>query len=314
MSNTIPKIHYNLINQINSAEANNELKKMAQACESIGCFYLEIDDNDGELLKNSIENVRKFFELPLEKKLYCDSKLSNIGRGYHGLSYNGKSSENIMDVKESFYAGNKLTDLDYRVKNGLPNHGENIWPEESNLPTFRLNFEAHFSKVKIISIFILQKLSVYFNDKRLRIIAENECMSFLRAVNYPSSEKESPLPIFHAHTDRGFFSIISQDENEGLQIDLNNEKWIDVKPLKNTIFINVGELLSYYTSRQFKACRHRVISTNSKQSRISIIYFYDPGYFEIIKPIKNKFNNETFSPVQTGRYIYGDFIIKSKSK
>lgn len=44
------------------------------------------------------------------------------------------------------------------------------------------------------------------------------------------------------HTDSSVLSILHQDQVGGLQV-LNNHQWLDVKPIRDTLIVNLGDMM-----------------------------------------------------------------------
>lgn len=308
INNSITTIKLSKIIKLDNCNANAELEALAAACVEHGCFYLEVDGSADELIKNSIQEARLFFDMKLEDKLQCNSNISKIGRGYHGLEKNGFSTENSFDIKESFYAGVDIPDTDSRVIAGWPNHGSNLWPDANKAPLFRFSIERHLFLSNCISEILMAAFSRYFHDERLLLVKNRGSMSFIRALNYPISAGTNEMISFHAHTDRGFLSIVAQDNSYGLQVNLKGNGWVNAGSRKSCMFINIGELFSYYTSGFFTACEHRVISSKSVQSRVSLVYFYEPPYDELVCPISNVKTKKSFESIAAGNFIYGNYL------
>jgi len=57
-----------------------------------------------------------------------------------------------------------------------------------------------------------------------------------------------------AHCDYGTFTLLAQDTEGGLEVQLpNSEKWQKVGHLPGAVFINAGELLSIWTQAKYPA-------------------------------------------------------------
>lgn len=52
------------------------------------------------------------------------------------------------------------------------------------------------------------------------------------------------------------------------------DAWIPVPTIENTFVVNIGDVLSAWTNKQYRSALHRVINKGTKD-RYSIPFFYD---------------------------------------
>ena len=52
--------------------------------------------------------------------------------------------------------------------------------------------------------------------------------------------------------------------------------WFHAPPIKDTIIVNVADLLSRWTGGQYKSTPHRVVN-NSGKERLSLVLAFDPN-------------------------------------
>ena len=94
----------------------------------------------------------------------------------------------------------------------------------------------------------------------------------------------------------------------GLQIQDINGEWFHAPPIKDTIIVNVADLLSRWTAGEYKSTPHRVVN-NSGLERLSIVLAFDPNPETMIDPKdifgKNFQANE--EPITCGDYLVWRF-------
>ena len=78
------------------------------------------------------------------------------------------------------------------------------------------------------------------------------------------------------HADTGFITLLSTFGYPGLQVKMPDGKYRSVKPLKNHIVVNLGNLLSQITDYQLKATMHRVLDIGCE--RWSSPFFMEPKW------------------------------------
>jgi isopenicillin N synthase-like dioxygenase len=165
----------------------------------------------------------------------------------------------------------------------LENAPGNIWPEEPL--DFRQTVEQFVSQAAAlerqlmrISAAALDLEEDYFEPFYDRMTTK------LRLVNYPDQPDE-PLPEQlrnAAHTDFGGFTILRQDDAPGgLQVKAPSGQWIDVKPVRNALVINAGDLIQRWTNDRWHSNLHRVVNPprglTGSTRRISIVVFTGPN-------------------------------------
>ena len=132
-------------------------------------------------------------------------------------------------------------------------------------------------------------------------------MVTMRILHYP------PQPIVidkdqlgcGEHTDYECFTLLSQSNQSGLQVQNRDGQWINAKPIENTFVVNIGDLMQRWTNDQFKSTIHRVINT-SGTTRYSIPIFFGPNYFAQIKSLdQNQISK--YPPIIAGEYLISRF-------
>ena len=78
------------------------------------------------------------------------------------------------------------------------------------------------------------------------------------------------------HTDSGFLTLLSTFNYHGLQVDTGEGVYKSVRPIPNTIVVNLGDMLSRITNYQLKATKHRVLDIGVE--RYSSPFFLEPFY------------------------------------
>ncbi|KYM85421.1 hypothetical protein ALC53_04664 [Atta colombica] len=121
--------------------------------------------------------------------------------------------------------------------------------------------------------------------------------STLRLLYYPPlGTPVQGLTRCGAHCDYGTFTLLAQDCEGGLEIQIG-ERWARVGHLPGAILVNTGELLGHWTNGQLPALRHRVVMPeHCGRGRHSIAFFVHPDDNIPIEPLDTKItitNQET---------------------
>ncbi|CDY43666.1 BnaA04g20250D [Brassica napus] len=177
---------------------------------------------------------------------------------------------------------------------------------------FREAVEEYMEEMKGMSSKVLEMveeaLGIEPKEKLSRLVKVKESDSCFR-MNYYKEKEETQAKKeigFGEHTDPQLISVLRSNDTEGLQICLKDGTWVFhlitllslflseilfrknlnwniwvtlQKPRKITIF-----RLRVMTNGRFKSVKHRVL-TNTKRSRLSMIYFAGPPLTEKIAPL-----------------------------
>jgi isopenicillin N synthase-like dioxygenase len=184
--------------------------------------------------------------------------------------------------------------------------GKNVWPDEEkheSIIGFRqtlLRYQNELLKLadKLMVAFAMSLNSVVCGDGAAAtgrvvpmdyfLIRTRNPMCTLRLLHYPPSLSMSNSGC-GAHTDYGLFTILQQDCIGGLQVRNKAKQWIDAKPLRGSFVINVGDMLSLWTSGAYASTVHRVISPSSSSGRhrYSVPFFFNPDHDALVETIVN---------------------------
>ncbi|ESQ52054.1 hypothetical protein EUTSA_v10017806mg [Eutrema salsugineum] len=156
---------------------------------------------------------------------------------------------------------------------------------------FREAVEAYIEEMKRMSSKVLEmvaeELRIEQKEKLSRLVKVKESDSCLRMNHYPEKVDDTTAKEeigFGEHTDPQLISVLRSNDHEGLQICLKDGTWVAVPPDHSTFFVLVGDTLQVMTNGRFKSVKHRVL-TNTKRSRLSMIYFAGPPLTEKIAPL-----------------------------
>ncbi|BCQ62345.1 hypothetical protein PBOI14_40950 [Pseudomonas sp. Boi14] len=95
----------------------------------------------------------------------------------------------------------------------------------------------------------------------------------IKLIRYPGRAPGQSNQGVGAHKDSGFLSFLLQDQQAGLQVEVEEGRWIDAPPRDNTLVVNIGELLELATHGYLRATVHRVQSPPADRQRLSIAFF-----------------------------------------
>jgi len=234
-----------------------------------------------EVLENMFHLMHEFFTLPHEEKakLKCAEN-----RGYFSLGQENLSTiytqlnetfvnKELGDYKEGLDLGREIDDSEV----GLPFRRKNEWPQAVG-PEWKPGALDYFTRVTKLAHILMRIFALaldldenWFDDKI------DKPQSSLRLLHYPPLPSNEARFGCGAHSDYGCCTILAQDGTGGLQLLNTHGQWIDVPCSKDTLVVNIGDMMQRWTNDTYKSTVHRVVNTSEKH-RFSIPFFFDPSY------------------------------------
>lgn len=244
-------------------------RQIGYVCENIGFLYIRNHGVDKQLIRDVYACAEAFFKLPDTQK----NKLNIVHsgqtlRGYIPMYGENVDPQNTRDFKEGFDFGKDET----RVS---PFFGPNLMPDQ--IEGFRETMEQYHSEMMKLSEKLIEAIALsqelpadYFKALQQKPI------TIQRLLHYPPQEGEINQEEIGigAHTDYGFLTILSQDENGGLQVQNLEGDWVDAPPVEDTFIVNIGDLVQTFTNDRYVSTMHRVINTSGRE-RYSVPFFID---------------------------------------
>lgn len=251
------------------------INDIGKAYEEIGFVALKGHFLDEELVDKLYEEIKNFFDMPLEEKEKYE--IPGIGgqRGYVSFGKESAKGKEEGDLKEFFHfgqyveAGNKLAD---------------VYPENVNvaeLPAFNEVGKEAYKMLEKTAKYVLRALALHLNLEETYfddyILNGN---SILRPIHYPPITQEpKEAERAAAHGDINLITLLMGAQGRGLQVQNNAGEWVDAIAQPDELMINVGDMLSRHTNNKLKSTIHRVINPPQElwgTSRYSIPFFMHP--------------------------------------
>ncbi|KAJ5728908.1 UPF0676 protein [Penicillium malachiteum] len=264
--------------------------QLSHAVHSVGFFYVK---NFG-LTQNQIDRqltiAKALFDLPFEEK---QKYAVDYSKGdYNGYRWGGYRADG--SVAEN-------------------NHGDNI--EAYNIPKFTPDFagkyahppliERHIAEIEafskhlhehiVLPLMVLFGVVLEFTDNELLAkLHSYEKLSddhyrYMKYRQRTSKEhKEAQGPQVKGHTDLGSLTLLFRQPVAGLQILGDDNQWRYVRPLPDTVTVNVADILSLLTGGYLKSSIHRVIAPPQDQwgyDRMGLLYFARPHNDTILESL-----------------------------
>ena len=256
-----------------AAQRQGLLDDLRHAARDVGFFYLTGHGIDSALLQQVQDHARQFFALP-------DSEKAAVGmiNSPHFRGYNRAASEITRgkpDLREQFDLGaeRQALPLGENSPYWARLQGPNQWPQA--LPALKPLLLDWQQAMTTMSLRLLQAFAqaLALPQEAFDQLYGDKPNEHIKLMRYPGQAPDDSHQGVGAHKDSGFLSFLLQDQQAGLQVEIEEGRWIDVLPRANTLVVNIGELLELATNGYLRATVHRVQSPAQGSERLSIAFF-----------------------------------------
>jgi isopenicillin N synthase-like dioxygenase len=270
-------------------------RQIAHACTDIGFFTIVGHGVSSDLISETLEVTKGFFDLPHEEKLRVRQPSPDQSRGYLGvgdenLSYS-RGDRSTADLKELFAIGPvDVPDTEYfRRPAAYPSFAPNLWPERP--PRFRSVWTAYYRALEGVALDVMRMLATALDLPEDHFWPSiDKHVTPLRANHYPE-QKTPPEPgqlRAGAHTDYGALTVLlPENVPGGLQVRNRLDEWVDVDAPDGAFVCNLGDLMQRWTNDRWLSTMHRVGNPARHQSagnrRVSFAFFHQPNYDAVIE-------------------------------
>jgi len=305
-----------LLHMSDDAAVADRARQIDAACREYGFFYASGHGIGSDTVSELLDASQAFFTLPESEKAKIAMDKGGIAwRGWFPVA--GELTSGVPDIKEGLYLGEELDADDPRVRDRLPLHGPNLWPEAT--PALRPAVEAYVGAATRAGEALIRGMALALGlgaDHFANGLTRNPTLLF-RIFHYPGTEDAQALGVGE-HSDYGLLTLLGQDDKGGLEV-RTRDGWIDVPPRGDALVINVGDMFERLTRGRFRSAPHRVVN-RSGVSRFSFPLFFDPDFTAPVEPLpiagaaapdeKRWDDIDLHAPIGT----YGDYLLGKVSK
>jgi len=300
----VPLIDVSSLFSSDITKRKGTIAEITSALEHLAFFQIINHGVDPQLIEKMDQCMKSFFLLPQPLKETVSRTPTNA-RGYFSLM--SELTKRKRDWKEGFDFGSVRADVPDETR-GLD--GFNQWPSKPE--QFREVMTQYFEALERLALVILSAISEalgYSNPNHLYENYLKDASSFIRLNHYPpknrAADQNGDLLGVGPHSDPGIITLLLQDDIPGLQVLNKENKWVDVKPIRNAFVFNTGDMLHVWSNGRFPATQHRVV-TNPNHERFSVPFFLTPSLDADISPLDvcvNENNPPKFATVNYGKFI-----------
>ena len=256
-----------------AAQRQGFLEDLRHAARDVGFFYLTGHGIDSELLQQVQDHARRFFALPDRDKTAVGMINSPHFRGYNRAA--SEITRGKPDLREQFDLGAEREVLPTTDNSPywVRLQGPNQWPQA--LPTLKPLLLDWQQAMTAMSLRLLRAFAqaLALGPEAFDQLYGDKPNEHIKLMRYPGQASDESNQGVGAHKDSGFLSFLLQDQQAGLQVEIEEGRWIDALPRANTLVVNIGELLELATNGYLRATVHRVLSPAKGSERLSIAFF-----------------------------------------
>jgi isopenicillin N synthase-like dioxygenase len=300
----IPVIDVSPLSGSDAAAQARVAEELGRAARDVGFLYVTGTGIDEKLFDNLLTETKRFFALPLERKMEVYIGRSSNHRGYvpegEEVFYGG-----TKDKKEAFDMSIDLPADDPDYVAGHPMLGPNQWPVQ---PGLKEAANAYYEAVFKLGKTLIRGFAMALGEKPDYFDSYiTKPPSQLRLIHYPFNPDAVDAMGIGAHTDYECFTLL-RATSDGLEVLNGAGEWIAAPPKPGAYVVNVGDMLELWTNGTFVATSHRVRKV--KEERYSFPLFFTVDYDTVVAPMPNFVTADAPArpSVKSGEHLYAQTL------
>ncbi|KAL6239068.1 hypothetical protein BDW75DRAFT_199519 [Aspergillus navahoensis] len=302
-------------------------QQLVDACQQVGFVRIINHSLSEEVLDEAFEWLKSLFALPEDDKLKAPHPEGwNVHRGY---SWPGlEKVAQIMSMGDDQDTRKKLREVPdvkevYDIGSEDDTSQPNQWLPDAILPGFRDFMIQFYRECDRVGKEILRAIAVGLNLEDAEYLTRKHSgnSNQLRLLHYlpvPAEDLEKDrVSRCAAHTDWSSITMLFQDDCGGLEVEdiLRPGTFMPAPPVKDSIIMNVGDLLQRWSNDRLRSTNHRVSlpeladriegPNRMTRERFSIPYFMSPDDEVVVECIPSCMSEEApakYEPITRGDY------------
>ena len=301
------------------SEKRRVAHEIGEACRTIGFLLVAGHGVSEELIRQTEETGRAFFDLPEAEKRRCCTTNPNVYRGYYAIetsavAYSRDDRVAPPDYRELFSINRVTIDPShpyYASPLGKAIFAPNIWPK--GIPGLREAWTEYYQAMEKLAGNLMRLFALALNlDEHWFDDKVDKHMTNFVISNYPDQPHELPKGQLRAgaHTDYGSMTIIKADDKPGgLEVLDDKGQWRPVPIVPGTFIVNLGDLMAQWTNDRWVSTMHRVVNPPRDRAigsrRQSLIFFHQPNYDALIECLPTCLDNghAKYAPITSGEHL-----------
>jgi len=252
-------------------------KEFCQALSTCGFAYLKNHGIPWRMVEACTEEAKIFFEKDAKTKIKYSRGTLRID-GYSAVGREVLQDDQLVECKESFDISSTTTVFPRECR-------QMAWKKAAQgLALQSIMLGKRLLKCMALDLGADPVKFLSYHDQIFRNNQNNA--TALRILRYPAvtdlHRRVAGAAITRCgeHTDYGGLTLLYQDSCGGLEIEDIDGNWISATPIPETIVVNIGDLMSFWSGGRYKATKHRVKLTDQRAAavdRYSVAMFMHPN-------------------------------------
>ncbi|PSG88255.1 isopenicillin N synthase family dioxygenase [Aurantibacter aestuarii] len=303
--NHIPSVNLKDFISNDPVKKQQFVDQIGKAYEEIGFVALKGHFLDDQLVDNLYNEIKNFFELPLETKHKYEIEGIGGQRGYVSFGKESAKGKKEGDLKEFWHFGQYVDDNPALAEE----YPDNV--EVKELPEFNKVGKEAYQMLEKTAKYVLRALALYLDLEETYFDNYiHNGNSILRPIHYPPITQEPKDAVrAAAHGDINLITLLMGAQGKGLQVQNHKGEWIDAIAEPDELMINVGDMLSRHTNNKLKSTIHRVVNPPKESwgtSRYSIPFFMHPVSemkLDVLDNCISETNPKQFEDITAGEFL-----------
>ena len=303
--NHIPSVNLKDFISNDPVKKQQFVDQIGKAYEEIGFVALKGHFLDDQLVDNLYNEIKNFFELPLETKRKYEIEGIGGQRGYVSFGKESAKGKKEGDLKEFWHFGQYVDDNPALAEE----YPDNV--EVKELPEFNKVGKEAYQMLEKTAKYVLRALALYLDLEETYFDNYiHNGNSILRPIHYPPITQEPKDAVrAAAHGDINLITLLMGAQGKGLQVQNHKGEWIDAIAEPDELMINVGDMLSRHTNNKLKSTIHRVVNPPKESwgtSRYSIPFFMHPVSemkLDVLDNCISETNPKQFEDITAGEFL-----------
>ena len=259
--------------------------QLRDAVHNVGFFYITNFGLTQSQIDTQFAIGRDIFSLPMSEKLKHRARLEEGHySGYRPLGV-AEIVPGIKDNVEMYNVFKYLPELERSQPDVVVENREEI-------EMFQRHIHEDVIQKLLVLISLVLELPEDYLSRGHRYEDLSEChlrYMIYRARSVEENRKCGSL-YSKGHTDFGSLTLLFRQPVAALQVRMPDGTWKWVKPLPNSITVNIADVFQFWTAGYLKSSIHRVVTPPDDQAhidRLGLLYFLRPAYDLELKTVES---------------------------
>ncbi|XP_021598794.1 flavanone 3-dioxygenase 3 [Manihot esculenta] len=288
LSTTLPIVNLSMLHH--PSLRSRVVNEIRSACKEIGFFQVINHGIPLHVMKNALDAVMGFFDLPLEEKMLLMS--ANV----HAPVRYGTSLNHSRD-KVHFWR-DFIKHYSHPISEWI-----HLWP--ANPPSYREKMAKYATAVqnlqKQLMRVVLESLGLNPNYLQNEIEEGSQVMTMNCYPACPEPQLTLGMP---PHSDYGSLTILLQSCT-GLQIMDQNKNWIPVPVIEGALLVQLGDQVEVMSNGQYKSVVHQA-TVSPQRKRFSIASLHSLAINKKVGPAPELVDEK--HPTSYKEFSFSDFL------